>query len=202
MRRRQRPSITVWLVELLPRFFDRALERVGLPQLKWIVLLLLLFSVPLITTPLKVWQQGVVAVLLMVVGQVVVRVEYHQSNQKTSEYLHLFLVWLSIVTTLRYLYYRTSYTLNFNTWINGLFCVLLYGAELYAILTLLLAYFQTLKIQDREPVDLSNFSQDRWFKVDIYIPTYNEDVEIVRKTALAAMRDRLSSRQKTSLCLG
>ncbi len=187
MRRRQRPSITVWLVELLPRFFDRALERVGLPQLKWIVLLLLLFSIPLITTPLKVWQQGVVAVLLMVVGQIVVRVEYHQSNQKTSEYLHLFLVWLSIVTTLRYLYYRTSYTLNFNTWINGLFCVLLYGAELYAILTLLLAYFQTLKIQDREPVDLSNFSQDRWFKVDIYIPTYNEDVEIVRKTVLGAI---------------
>jgi cellulose synthase (UDP-forming) len=108
MRRRQRPSITVWLVELLPRFFDRALERVGLPQLKWIVLLLLLFSVPLITTPLKVWQQGVVAVLLMVVGQIVVRVEYHQSNQKTSEYLHLFLVWLSIVTTLRYLYYRQA----------------------------------------------------------------------------------------------
>jgi len=188
MRRRpNRPSVTAWLVELLPRFFDRALERVRLRYLKWFILLLLLLSVPLITTSLKIWQQGVVAVVLMAIGQIVVRVEYQQSDEKTSEYLHLFLVWLSLVTTARYLYYRTSYTLNFDTWINGLFCLLLYGAEVYAILTLVLAYFQTLKLKDREPVDLSNFPQNQWFKVDIYIPTYNEDVEIVRKTVLGAL---------------
>jgi cellulose synthase (UDP-forming) len=186
-RHRQRLSIITWLVDLLPNFFDRTLKWAGSGQLKWIVLLLLLLSVPLIITPLTVWQQAVVAVILVVIGQLVVRVEYQQSNQETSEYLHLFLVWLSLVTTLRYLFYRTSYTLNFNTWINGLFCVLLYGAELYAIATLILAYFQTLKLKDREPVDLSNFPQDQWFKVDIYIPTYNEDVEIVRKTVLGAL---------------
>jgi len=186
-RHRQRFSIITWLVELLPRFFDRTLKWAGSGQLKWIVLLLLLLSVPLIITPLTIWQQGIVALILVVIGQLVVRVEYQQSNQETSEYLHLFLVWLSLVTTLRYLFYRTSYTLNFNTWINGLFCVLLYGAELYAIATLILAYFQTLKLKDREPVDLSNFPQDQWFKVDIYIPTYNEDVEIVRKTVLGAL---------------
>src|SRR4028119_1993232 len=111
MRRRpNRPSVTAWLVELLPRFFDRALERVRLRYLKWFILLLLLLSVPLITTSLKIWQQGVVAVVLMAIGQIVVRVEYQQSDEKTSEYLHLFLVWLSLVTTARYLYYRTSYT--------------------------------------------------------------------------------------------
>jgi cellulose synthase (UDP-forming) len=163
------------------------LARLGWNQLKLIALLLLLLSVPLIVTPLKVWQQGLVALFLVGVGQSIVQIESQQSDQKTSEYLHLFLVWLSIVTTLRYLYYRTTYTLNFNSWLNGLFCVLLFGAELYAILTLILAYFQTLKLKDREPVDLANFPQDQWFKVDIYIPTYNEDVEIVRKTALAAV---------------
>jgi cellulose synthase (UDP-forming) len=186
-RRSTRSLLTVWLVERLPRFFDRALARLGWNQLKLIALLLLLLSVPLIVTPLKVWQQGLVALFLIVVGQSIVQIESEQSDRKTSEYLHLFLVWLSIVTTLRYLYYRTSYTLNFNNWLNGLFCVLLFGAELYAVLTLILAYFQTLRIKDREPVDLSNFPQDQWFKVDIYIPTYNEDVEIVRKTALAAV---------------
>ncbi|MEQ8957119.1 MAG: glycosyltransferase, partial [Coleofasciculus sp. C2-GNP5-27] len=109
------------------------------------------------------------------------------SDKQISEYYHLFLVWLSLVTTARYLYYRLNYTLNFDTFINGLFCVLLLTAELYAILTLVLAYFQTLHIQDREPVDLSAYPQDQWPKVDIYIPTYNEDVEIVRKTAIGAM---------------
>ena len=155
MRRRQpRALLTVWLVERLPRFFDRELARLGWNQLKLIALLLLLLSVPLIVTPLKVWQQGLVALFLIVVGQSIVQIESEQSDKKTSEYLHLFLVWLSIVTTLRYLYYRTSYTLNFNNWLNGLFCVLLFGAELYAVLTLILAYFQTLRIKDREPVDL------------------------------------------------
>ncbi len=189
LRRRRNPIFLVidWLVNLFPRYFDRALRKVGLRQFKWLILLVLVLSVPLVITPLKVWQQGVVAVLLLMIGQVTVRAESGQSDKQVSEYLHLFLVWLSIVTTARYLYYRTSYTLNFDTWLNGLFCVLLYAAELYAILTLVLAYFQTLKIQDREPVDLSNFPQSQWFTVDIYIPTYNEDVEIVRKTAVGAM---------------
>lgn len=186
-RRPRRASVTSWLVDLLPQFFDRTLGGVGFNLLKLIILLLFVFSIPLITTPLKIWQQGIVALILLIIGQVVVRIEYRQSDKTTSEYLHLFLVWLSLVTTLRYLYYRTSYTLNFNTWVNGFFCVLLYAAELYAIATLILAYFQTLKLKDREPVDLSNFPQDQWFNVDIYIPTYNEDVEIVRKTVLGAI---------------
>lgn len=186
-RQRSRPILTTWLVDRLPVFFERMLPGIGIRPLKALVLLLLVLSVPLIVTPLKVWQQGIVAVLLIAIGQLVVNAEYQQSDKQTSEYLHLFLIWLSLVTTLRYLYYRSVYTLNFDNWINGIACILLFGAELYAILTLILAYFQTLKIQDREPVDLSLFPQDQWFKVDIYIPTYNEDVEIVRKTALGAL---------------
>lgn len=176
-----------WLVDLLPNFFDRNLERVGRSQLKWLVSLLLLVSVPLIITPLEIWQQGVVAVFLIAIGWLVVRVENRQSSPLTSEYLHLFLVWLSVITTLRYLYYRSAYTLNFDGWLNGFFCVVLYGAELYAVIGLMLAYFQTLKLKDRQPIPLATIPQDQWLKVDIYIPTYNEDVEIVRKTAVAAM---------------
>jgi cellulose synthase (UDP-forming) len=186
-RRRQQSYLINWLVNLVPRFFDRLLGRSGFGQLKLIVLLLLAISIPLIITPIKVWQQGVIAIFLIIFGQLIVNFEVKEADKKTSEYLHLFLVWLSMVTTMRYLYYRTTYTLNFDNFINGLFCILLYGAELYAIITLVLAYFQTIKIQERQPVDLANFPQHKWFKVDVYIPTYNEDVEIVRKTALAAL---------------
>jgi cellulose synthase (UDP-forming) len=175
------------LVAWLPNFLERTLQNTSRAQLRWLIFLIFILSVPLIITPLKIWQQGVIAVLFIVIGLLAVQVEQKQENKQTSESIHLFLTWLSIVTTLRYLYYRTSYTLNFNSWLNGIACVLLYGAELYAIVTLLLAYFQTLKIQDREPVDLAQFPRDRWFKVDIYLPTYNEDVEIVRKTALGAL---------------
>lgn len=184
---RQRAKLTKWLIDLTPSFFERALDNMGGNQLKWLAALLLLLSVPLIITPIEVWQQGAVAVFLVLLGQLVIQAENQESSAEISHYYHLFMVWLSLVTTLRYLYYRTSYTLNFDGWVNSIACVLLFAAELYAILTLVLAYFQTLKIKERQPVNLSNIAEAEWFNVDIYIPTYNEDVEIVRKTALAAL---------------
>ncbi|MBF2026558.1 MAG: UDP-forming cellulose synthase catalytic subunit [Oscillatoriales cyanobacterium C42_A2020_001] len=175
------------LVQAIPNLFDRKLARLQRRQLLLIVILLGLLSIPLIITPLEIWQQGAVALSLVAIGWFVVRVERSQTDSITSEYLHLFMVWLSIITTLRYFYYRTVFTLNYDDWINGFFCTLLYGAELYAVIGLILAYFQTLKLKERQPVPLELRPQSQWFSVDVYIPTYNEDVEIVRKTALAAM---------------
>ncbi len=186
-RNRRRTTLGGWLIDLTPRFFDRTLERVGIKQFKWLVILLLLLSVPLITTPLEVWQQGVVSVFLVFLGQLVVRADEEEDSPDIGQYYHLFMVWLSLVTTLRYLFYRTNYTLNFDTWINGIACTLLFLAELYAMLTLVLAYFQTLKIRERKPISLEGVPIEELPKVDIYIPTYNEDVEIVRKTTLAAI---------------
>lgn len=187
--RRESPrqsGLARWLLSL-PTWVDRLLPTAGKWPLFWLVVALLCLSLPLIITPIKIWQQTVVAGVLMLIGWSVIRLEQWQTHQKASEYLHLFLAWLSIVTTLRYLYYRTNYTLNLETWTNGIFSLLLFAAELYAIATLLLSYFQTLKLKDRQPVDISEIPQEQWFNVDIYIPTYNEDVDIVRKTALAAL---------------
>ncbi|MCY7321321.1 MAG: glycosyltransferase, partial [Phormidesmis sp. CAN_BIN36] len=177
-----------WLADLAPNFFDRTLHHTGRTQLIWLMILLMLLSIPLIITPLEVWQQWIVAVFLVGVGWLVAALEQKQPKGDTSEYLHLFMVWLSLITTFRYLYYRTSYTLNLTTgWIDGVCSILLYVAELYAILTLALAFFQTLRLKERKSVDLSAIPQERWFSVDIYIPTYSEDVEIVRKTAIGAL---------------
>ncbi|MGF1673158.1 MAG: UDP-forming cellulose synthase catalytic subunit [Rivularia sp. (in: cyanobacteria)] len=186
-KKRQHFNLSRWLIDLTPNFFDRTLEKVGIKQFKWLILLLIVFSIPLIITPLEVWQQGAIAVFLVLLGQLVLGAEEQESSTKVSDYYHLFMVWLSLVTTMRYLYYRLSYTLNFDGWINSIACLTLLGAELYAIFTLVLAYFQTLKIKERRPIDISTIPQEEWFNVDIYIPTYNEDVEIVRKTALAAL---------------
>ena len=185
--RPQRPFATDWLVDFMPGFFDRLLAKLGLSHLRWIVLGLLVISIPLVITPITVRQQWILAIVLLTIGQIVVRAESRINDKEIGEYYHLFLVWLSLVTTARYLFYRLSYTLNFDNFINGLFCILLLVSELYAILTLVLAYCQTLHIQDREPVDLSQYPQESWPKIDIYIPTYNEDVDIVRKTTLGAV---------------
>ncbi|MGA7937778.1 MAG: glycosyltransferase, partial [Kovacikia sp.] len=41
--------------------------------------------------------------------------------------------------------------------------------------------------KERQPIDLSTLPPEQWLTVDVYIPTYNEDVEIVRKTMLGAL---------------
>jgi cellulose synthase (UDP-forming) len=202
-----RRGLRNWLIDLTPRFFDRVLANVSSKQFKWLSLLLLFLSIPIITTTFKDlplptleifgwrlpevirgWQlQAIVAVFLLLLGWLIMRAEEQESSKETSEYYHLFMVWLSLITTLRYLYYRVTFTLTFDGWINSIACLLLFAAELYAILTLVVAFFQTLRIRERTPIDLSTIPQEKWFKVDIYIPTFNEDVEIVRKTALAAL---------------
>ncbi|MCU0523968.1 MAG: UDP-forming cellulose synthase catalytic subunit [Elainella sp. Prado103] len=178
--------LTRWLVAL-PRGLDRLLPWADKRYLFWMVILLLVLSIPFVVTPLLLWQQLAVAVGLILTSALIVRIEKQQIHQRNSEYLHLLLSWLSIVTTLRYLFYRIAYTLNLDTWIEGFFSLLLLAAELYAIGTLLLSYFQTLRLRDRQPVDLSVIPKSQWFTVDVYIPTYNEDVAIVRKTVLAAL---------------
>ncbi|MEL7242919.1 MAG: cellulose synthase, partial [Cyanobacteria bacterium J06573_2] len=146
LKKRQRFSLSRWLIDLTPSFFDKTLEKVGIKHFKWLILLLLVLSVPLIVTPLEVWQQGAIAVFLVLLGQLVLGAEEQESSEEVGQYYHLFMVWLSLVTTMRYLYYRLSYTLNFDGWINSIACLTLLGAELFAIATLVLAYFQTLKI--------------------------------------------------------
>ncbi|MBD0337557.1 MAG: glycosyltransferase, partial [Cyanobacteria bacterium Co-bin13] len=175
------------LVDALPAWMEQTLGGGGQRSVLWLLLVALIFSLPLIITPLPLRQQTVLAAILVALGWLLVRLEQSQRRQQTSAHMHLLLMWLSVVVTLRYLYYRTFNTLNLDGWVNAIFSLLLYGAELYAIVTLLLAYFQTLKIKDRKSVDISHIPQDQWQSVDIYIPTYNEDVEIVRKTALAAI---------------
>jgi len=184
---KQREKLAKFLVEDLPQAFDNFFQWLSTRQLLLLIISFILLLTPLITARPAIWQQGVVAALLIAVGRLALQMEEHNPSKKMSEYLHLFLILLSLVTTMRYLYYRTNYTLNFDDLLNGTFCLLLFIAELYAICTLILAYFQTLKIKDRKPVDLSLYPQEQWPLVDIYIPTYNEDVEIVRKTTLAAL---------------
>ncbi|GAP98835.1 UDP-forming cellulose synthase catalytic subunit [Leptolyngbya sp. NIES-2104] len=180
--------VLAWFVDLIPNFFDRLFQKNSPSQLVVLMGLLLVLSVPLIVTPLEIWQQGIVAVILVGLGWAVTDIEHKHAKGQTSEYLHLFMVWLSLITTFRYLYYRTNYTLNLTSgWLDATCSVLLFLAELYAILTLALAFFQTLKLKERKAVDLSTVPEHQWFKVDIYIPTYSEDVEIVRKTALGAL---------------
>ena len=180
-------TLTTLIVDRIPHLFDRLLQWLSRRQLILMMICLVWLCVPLIVVRPTIWQQGMVAAVLVGVGRLLLCLEEREPQGRVSEYLHLLLLCLSVLVTLRYFYYRTAYTLNFDTWLNTVFSLLLYFAELYAIATLMLAYFQTSRIQQRKSVDLSQFPEEDWFTVDVYIPTYNEDIDIVRKTVVGAL---------------
>jgi len=180
--------LTHLLTEQLPGLFEANFRWLGRRPLIVILALLGWSSIPLITLRPSAWQQqALIAFCVIAVGTLLVQLENRQRSTRVSERLHLLLISLSSVMTLRYWYYRTCYTLNLDGLLNSFFSLLLYSAELYAIVTLFLAYFQTLRIRDRQSIPLDTIPPETWPSVDIYIPTYNEDVEIVRKTVLGAL---------------
>ncbi|KAM3114645.1 UDP-forming cellulose synthase catalytic subunit [Phormidesmis sp. 146-33] len=176
-----------WLVDHLPDAANHLLKGLGRRQTLMLLGAGLWLCLPLLTIRLASWEQGVLAVILVAVGAIVLRWEEQSADRHHSEQLHLFLLTISALTTGRYFYYRTNYTINFDGWLNTLFSVLLYIAEMYAVGTLFLSYFQTLKSKDRQPIPLSSLTPEQLLTVDVYIPTYSEDVEIVRKTVLGAL---------------
>lgn len=175
------------VVDRLPIVFNNILQWLNRQQIFLLTGALAVLCIPLITARPSIGQQSLIALVLISVGHFILRLEEKAQDTPTSEALHLLLISLSLINTARYLYYRSQYTLNFGNWISTLFCLLLFGAELYAILTLLLSYFQTLKLRDRQSVPLDAVPPEQWPTVDVYIPTYNEEIEIVRKTVLGAI---------------
>lgn len=180
--------IVAGFVGFIPKLFDRFFAKFGPQQLVLLMGLVFILSIPLIITPLTIPQQAIIGGFLVFIAWGVTKVEERQSSRNTSDYLHLFLVWLSLITTFRYLYYRTTYTLNLTGgWLDAFFSVILYLAELYAILTMALSFFQTLRLKERTSIDVSHIPEAEMPIIDVYIPTYNEEVEIVRKTTLGAV---------------
>lgn len=138
----------------------------------------LLASLVVIGVPLDLEQQWLMAGGT-VIGTIILA-------RRTSRKAALALGILAILTSSRYMFWRTTQTLQFNTFPEFLFGSGLYLAELYAFVLLLLGFFQTSWPLERPPVEIEG-EPHTWPTVDVYIPTYNESLEIVRTTVYAAM---------------
>lgn len=107
----------------------------------------------------------------------------------------LAMIVLSISASSRYIYWRFTDTIGFTHWMDAAFGYGLVLAELYAFAVLLIGYFQTAWPLQRRPVPMPA-DVSTWPSVDIFIPSYNEPLEVVRQTVFSAMsldwpKDRL-----------
>jgi len=92
---------------------------------------------------------------------------------------------LSVIVSTRYMVWRTTHTLEFQSVLEFMLGAGLYLAELYAWLILLLGVLQTGWPLERPIVEIEG-EPEAWPMVDIYVPTYNESLDIVRNTVFAA----------------
>ena len=107
----------------------------------------------------------------------------------------LAMIVLSISASSRYIYWRFTDTIGFTHWMDAALGYGLVLAELYAFAVLLIGYFQTAWPLQRRPVPMPT-DVSTWPSVDVFIPTYNEPLEVVRQTVFSAMsldwpKDRL-----------
>lgn len=92
---------------------------------------------------------------------------------------------LSLMASLRYMYWRLTETIGFEGALDTFFGWGLVLAEIYTLIILLLGFFQTAWPLKRQPVTLPR-DANLWPIVDVFIPTYNEPLSVVQITILAA----------------
>lgn len=92
----------------------------------------------------------------------------------------------SIMMSMRYMYWRLTNSIDFETFLDIFLGWGLVLAEIYALIVLLLGYLQTAMPLNRKALAMP-MHQGSWPTVDVFIPTYNEDLDVVRLTILAAI---------------
>lgn len=131
-----------------------------------------------ITTPFNTFSQLVFVTLLLLVALALRRIP--------GQVVTLLLMVLSVTASSRYLWWRITSTLNWDNTFDLTWGLLLLCAELYTWLILLFGYFQTAWPLRRPPMPLPA-EIDRWPTVDVFIPTYNEPLKVVKATVYAAL---------------
>jgi cellulose synthase (UDP-forming) len=98
----------------------------------------------------------------------------------------LILITFSMLASSRYIWWRCTHTLDLSGGFELFFGSGLLAAECYTWLIMVLGYVQNARPLRRKPVALPR-DRELWPSIDVYVPTYNEPLEVVRPTVLAAL---------------
>ncbi|WP_425288137.1 UDP-forming cellulose synthase catalytic subunit [Pseudomonas migulae] len=167
-------------VDSLPKALRRALTL-------GVTLMCALLAVFIITVPFDLYSQCLFAAGCFATALVLRKIP--------GRLTVMMLIGLSLTASLRYLYWRLTSTLGFEGWLDMLFGYGLVMAELYAMIVLVFGYIQTAWPLRRKPILMSG-PPSEWPTVDVFIPSYNETLDIVKVTIFAAQaidwpRDKL-----------
>ncbi|MGN0916465.1 MAG: glycosyltransferase [Succinivibrio sp.] len=146
--------------------------------LKFLLILSFFAAVIAVTQPFDVTYQFVFVGLMWCLA-----ILLRSAQNRVSLMLMIF---ISIIISTRYIYWRITKTVILVDFVTASCAILLLLAELYAYIVLLLSYFQVSWVLNRKPYPLPE-DQSLWPSVDVFIPSYNEPLEVVKPTLLAAL---------------
>nr|HDK0997806.1 PilZ domain-containing protein [Escherichia coli] len=135
-----------------------------------IVTFSLILALICVTQPFNPLAQFIFLMLLWGVALIVRRMP--------GRFSALMLIVLSLTVSCRYIWWRYTSTLNWDDPVSLVCGLILLFAETYAWIVLVLGYFQVVWPLNRQPVPLPK-DMSLWPSVDIFVPTYNEDLNVV-----------------------
>ncbi|QWR76392.1 UDP-forming cellulose synthase catalytic subunit [Candidatus Magnetomonas plexicatena] len=177
--------ITEWIRTPIKRFIHRHFvqTRRGYTVGVYVALgaaILLYFH--LIGLLLPVYAQAIVSW-----GLIAILIIFNRIKKFKFPPLRIHFMLIASLITLRYLYWRTFETLIYTDLSDFIGMALLYLAELYGITLHFLSLFVSLWPTENEPVPLPADTSS-YPSVDIFIPTYNEPLDLVKVTVIAALQ--------------
>lgn len=138
-------------------------------------IVLIMFSITRFFNPME---QLIFLLILWFTAASVMELPFKSTN--------IILALLSIIATMRYLWWRYSTTLIWDSFVSEFFGVLLILAETYVAIVLVLGYFQSIWPLNRMPVSLDE-NIDSWPEVDVFFTTYDEDISVLKPGIYAAL---------------
>ncbi len=161
--------------------------KTGYNLASWLWLLTLLGLLWVASLPLDITAQRQIAFSLF--GLLAILYALHlflRLNDEAANWLHWLLVFLSIFLGFRYIYWRLTETLPFGFGIaSSIAGLLLLLTEIYGFITFLYGHFINANPITRKP-NHKLLQQKGYPTVDVFIPTYNEDPQVLLATVIAA----------------
>ncbi|MGB9670391.1 MAG: UDP-forming cellulose synthase catalytic subunit [Halothiobacillaceae bacterium] len=152
--------------------------------------------------PLTIETQASVAAFLVAILWLIMRsmdrLEVHEARQ--IKFLRLLAIFIAGFVSLRYFSWRINNTVSYHDPFSLIGAFLLLGAEIYGLTIYLVGAFVNAWPIHRTPPRLPD-DPNLLPTVDILVPTYNEDPELLELTLLAATQiDYPKTRFKVYLC--
>jgi cellulose synthase (UDP-forming) len=142
-----------------------------------LTLTLLLLSLLVVVTPMSSDKQYLFGLSVIVAVFILGRFKSKKSV--------LAMLVFSLLMSTRYIWWRATTTLHFDSTLEMVLGGLLFAAEIYSWTILVLGYVQMAWPLER-PIAPMPKDHNTWPTVDIYVPSYNESLDVVRDTVLAA----------------